>query len=69
MVKRLAAQTGRVDENTQVLDYFILTVERLECARSQGALEIALGSPGRGILSDIEIVGGRRHILYIILII
>ena len=44
MVERLAAQTGGMDENAQVLDYFILTVERLERSGAQSALKVAVGS-------------------------
>ena len=41
MVKCLGTESGSLDEDTQVIDYLILTVEITEVQRTQGILKIA----------------------------
>ena len=59
MVESLAAHTGSGYEYTQVLDDFLLAVERLELSGPQGLFEIAVAAVGRSLIAYVEIVSHR----------
>jgi hypothetical protein len=42
MVKRLGTKSGRLDEDAQVIDHLVLSVEVAEVQRTEGVLKIAL---------------------------
>ena len=56
MVESLVAQRGGLDEDAEILHNLLLAVERLETPRTEGLLDVAVGSGG--LTADVEIVAG-----------
>jgi len=52
VVERFAAEFGRIDEHTQVLDHLLLSAEVAERERSECLFELALAGSGRKLFAS-----------------